>query len=141
MLKITGEGSSFWTYKIKAGLIVVFMSLNRRSRQLIIKVSWTAVYRIQFPCCICPFRYIHFSLDQQELPYAYPFAQSCMSWVWLMDLQHTLSILIGKIIQETMIPITESGEEKICERWLTSCLVANGFEERDKVKGNHKSIT
>ena len=120
---------------------MVFMSLNRRSRKLIIKVSWTAVYRIQFPCCICPFRYIHFSLDQQELPYAYPIAQSCMSWVWLMDLQHTLSILIGKIIQETMIPITESGEEKICERWLTSCLVANGFEERDKVKGNHKSIT
>ena len=58
-----------------------------------------------------------------------------------MDLQHALSILIGKIIQETMMPVTESGEEKICERWLRSCLVANGFEERDKVKGNYKSGT
>ena len=39
------------------------------------------------------------------------------------------------------MPVTESGEEKICERWLRSCLVANGFEERDKVKGNYKSGT
>ena len=117
------------------------MSVNRRSRMLIIKISWTAVYRIQFPRCNCRLLYIHFSVDQQELPCAYPFAQSCVSWVWLMDLQHTLSILIGKIIQETMMPVTESGEEKICERWLRSCLVANGFEERDKVKGNYKSIT
>ena len=54
-----------------------------------------------------------------------------------MDLQRSLGVMIGRIIHGGMTVVELIDEEQLCSKWLHSTLVQNGFEEREKLKGNH----
>ena len=52
-----------------------------------------------------------------------------------MDLQRSLGVLIGRTIHSGMTVLDIVEEEEMCEHWLNTQLLMNGFEEREKLKG------
>lgn len=68
-------------------------------------------------------------------PCSFPVLATSSHWIWLMDLQRSLGVLIGRIIHGGMTVAELVDGEEICFKWLHSTLVQNGFEERDKLKG------
>lgn len=69
-------------------------------------------------------------------PAALPLAQPVASWVWLVDLERALALLVGQTLGGMLAGPGMSQEEKDCEKWLNSPLLWNGLEDRDPERGN-----
>ena len=69
-------------------------------------------------------------------PAALPLAQPAASWVWLMDLERALALLVGQTLGGMLAGPAVSREEKDCGKWLNSPLLGNGLEDRDPERGN-----
>lgn len=67
-------------------------------------------------------------------PCSFPMPSISNHWVWLMDLQRTIGVLIGRIIHGSMTVLIVSNEEVVSKHWLKSSVLKNGFEEREKLK-------
>ena len=69
-------------------------------------------------------------------PAALPLTQPAASWVWLVDLERALALLVGQSFGGMLAGPPISLEEKKCERWLKSALLGNGLEDRDPERGD-----
>ena len=58
-----------------------------------------------------------------------------LKWAWLFDMQCTIGIVIGKAMHHGLTTVKVCEEEKLCQDWLSSVLVQNGVEEREKIRG------
>lgn len=50
------------------------------------------------------------------------------SWIWIVDLQKTCAILIGRCLGGMLLGQPSSKEELSCRRWLNSELFSSGIE-------------
>ena len=79
-------------------------------------------------------------IPEQIDPAALPLAQPAASWVWLVDLERALALLVGQTLGAMLAGPAVSHEEKECEKWLNSSLLGNGLEDRDPERGNSEEI-
>lgn len=73
-------------------------------------------------------------------PASCPVAEPVASWVWLIDLERALALLVGQTLGSMLAGPGVSHEEKECEKWLSSPLLWNGLEDRDPERGTFFSI-
>ncbi|XP_048583459.1 probable E3 ubiquitin-protein ligase HERC1 isoform X5 [Nematostella vectensis] len=57
--------------------------------------------------------------------------QPAQSWVWLVDLQRTCALFIGRVLGGMLTGPPLSRDEKACEKWLNAPLLGCGLEDRD----------
>ena len=84
--------------------------------------------------------FLHFVFGTEGIPEkidpaALPLAQPAASWVWLVDLERALALLVGQTLGGMLAGPAVSHEEKDCEKWLNSPLLGNGLEDRDPERG------
>ncbi|XP_060527187.1 probable E3 ubiquitin-protein ligase HERC1 [Cylas formicarius] len=53
------------------------------------------------------------------------------SWIWIVDLQKTCSLLIGHCLGGMLIGPPPTKEERQCRRWLTDRMLSSGLENED----------
>lgn len=58
------------------------------------------------------------------------------SWVWLVDLERTCSLLVGKCLGGMLIGSPLSEEERETRHWLSSTLLSHGLEKHSSDLGN-----
>lgn len=68
-------------------------------------------------------------------PASLPVTESVSSWMWLIDLERALALLVGQTLGSMLAGPGVSHEEKECEKWLSSPLLWNGLEDRDPERG------
>lgn len=89
-------------------------------------------------CLLVNSIYIFFSGIPDKIdPAALPLTQPAASWVWLVDLERALALLVGQSFGGMLAGPPISLEEKKCERWLKSSLLGNGLEDRDPERGDN----
>ena len=89
-------------------------------------------------CLLVNSIYIFFSGIPDKIdPAALPLTQPAASWVWLVDLERALALLVGQSFGGMLAGPHISLEEKKCERWLKSSLLGNGLEDRDPERGDN----
>lgn len=81
------------------------------------------------------FVYSHQGIPEKIDPAALPLAQPVSSWVWLVDLERALALLVGQTLGGMLAGPGVSREEKDCEKWLNSPLLWNGLEDRGPERG------
>ncbi|KAK9884642.1 hypothetical protein WA026_007479 [Henosepilachna vigintioctopunctata] len=67
------------------------------------------------------------SLSRSETPTFSELADR--SWIWLVDLQKTCSLLIGQCLGEMMVGQSHTSEETFTRNWLSNELFMNGIEK------------
>ena len=80
---------------------------------------------------MCSLKGVSEKIDPASLPVTEP----ASSWMWLIDLERALALLIGQTLGSMLAGPGVSLEEKECEKWLRSPLLWNGLEERDPERG------
>lgn len=68
-------------------------------------------------------------------PAALPLPQPAQSWAWLVDLQRTCALFVGRVLGSMLIGPLLSKSESDCEKWLNSPLLNYGLENRDPPLG------
>jgi hypothetical protein len=58
------------------------------------------------------------------------------SWLWLVDLERTCSLLVGKCLGGMLIGSPSSEEERETGHWLSSTLFSHGLEKHSSDLGN-----
>jgi hypothetical protein len=57
------------------------------------------------------------------------------SWLWLVDVERTCSLLVGKCLGGMLIGSRLSEEEKETKHWLSSTLFSHGLERHNSDPG------
>jgi hypothetical protein len=58
------------------------------------------------------------------------------SWLWLVDVERTCSLLVGKCLGGMLIGSPLSEEERETRHWLSSILFSHGLEKHSSDPGN-----
>ncbi|XP_030752542.1 probable E3 ubiquitin-protein ligase HERC1 [Sitophilus oryzae] len=53
------------------------------------------------------------------------------SWIWIVDMQKTCSLLVGHCLGGMVVGELHSREELLCRNWLTSVIFSSGVENED----------
>ncbi|XP_077870271.1 putative E3 ubiquitin-protein ligase HERC1 [Saccoglossus kowalevskii] len=62
-------------------------------------------------------------------PAALPLPQPAKSWVWLVDLERAVALLVGRCLNGMLIGVPLTNEEKDTQHWIKSHLLSNGLEQ------------
>ena len=62
--------------------------------------------------------------------------KSCVMWAWLLDMERTCALLIGRCLGGMLIGNQLSNEERQAEPWLSSDLFSNGLQMCAKDTGD-----
>jgi hypothetical protein len=62
------------------------------------------------------------------------------SWLWLVDVERTCSLLVGKCLGGMLIGSPLSEEERETRHWLSSTLFSHGLEKHGSDPGNISAL-
>ena len=119
-------------------MMLLIRTLSRSAKnvlKLTYLIEFTRVYCLLLKCHLLSNDISFLESTEERDPCGYMFPAHAVGWVWLMDLQHTLSVLIGKIIYNCTTSVNISDKEQYCSDWISGPLLKRGFEERDKLRG------